>query len=103
MFRVSVCYGQPTHPEAFDDYYTNTHTPLALKIPGLVSFTTGKCQALGRGEPPYYMVANLGFDTAESLKTALTSPEMATASADVPNFATGGATLYSLEENVIRG
>jgi uncharacterized protein (TIGR02118 family) len=102
MFRVSVCYGQPNDPAAFDDYYANTHTPLALKIPGLVSFTTGKCQSLGRGAPPFYMVANLGFQTAESLKTALTSPEMAAASADVANFATGGSTLYSLEEEVIR-
>jgi len=31
------------------------------------------------------------------MKTALTSPEMAAASSDVPNFATGGATLYSAE------
>jgi uncharacterized protein (TIGR02118 family) len=102
MFHVSVCYGQPTDPAAFDDYYTNTHAPLALKIPGLVSFTTNKCAPLGRGEPPYYMVANLGFETAETMKTALTSPEMAAASSDVPNFATGGATLYSAEQTVIR-
>ena len=102
MFYVSVCYGTPTDPGAFDDYYTNTHAPLALKVPGLVSFTTGKCASLGRGEPPYYMVATLGFETAETMKTALTSPEMAAASSDVPNFATGGATLYSAEETVIR-
>jgi len=102
MFHVSVCYGQPTDPAAFDDYYANNHVPLALKVPGLVSFTTGKCASLGRGEAPYYMVANLGFDTAETMKTALTSPEMAAASSDVPNFATGGAVLYSAEETVIR-
>jgi len=101
MFYVSVCYGTPTDPGAFDDYYTNTHAPLALKTPGLVSFTTEKCQSLGRGEPPYYMVARLGFETAETMKTALTSPEMAAASSDVPNFATGGATLYSAEATVI--
>jgi uncharacterized protein (TIGR02118 family) len=101
MFHVSVCYGQPTDPAAFDDYYTNTHVPLALGVPGLVSFTTGKCAALGRGEPPYYMVANLGFETAEAMKNALTSEEMGTASADVPNFATGGATLYSSEQTIL--
>ncbi|TQR84309.1 EthD family reductase [Mycobacterium hodleri] len=101
MHHVSVCYGQPTDPAAFDDYYTNTHVPLALKVPGLVSFTTNKCAALGRGEPLHYMVAHLGFETAATMKTALTSPEMAGASADVPNFASGGATLYSAEETVI--
>lgn len=103
MFLVSVCYGQPTDPSAFDDHYTTTHTPLTLKVPGLVSFTTGKCRSMDRSEPPYYMVANLGFETAETLKAGLTSPEMAAAGADVANFATGGATMYSQNEQVILG
>ncbi|HEX7322995.1 MAG TPA: EthD family reductase [Mycobacterium sp.] len=99
MFRVSVCYGQPTDPAAFDEYYDSTHTPLALKIPGLTGFTTGKCRSLMPGqEAPYYMVASLVFDSAAALKAALSSPEMAAASADVANFATGGVTLYSTEE-----
>jgi uncharacterized protein (TIGR02118 family) len=102
MFHVCVCYGQPADPAAFDEYYANTHAPLALKVPGLLSFTTGKCRPLGRGEAPYYMVAQLGFETAESMNAALTSPEMASASSDVANFATGGATLYSTQETVIR-
>ena|ERR1700757_5019703 len=103
MFRVSVCYGQPDDPDAFDDYYAGIHTPLALKIPGLSGLTTGKCRSLMPGqEAPYYMVASLMFDTAEDLKTALRSPEMAAASADVANFATGGVTLYSTEE-IVRG
>lgn len=99
MFRVSVCYGQPTDPEAFDQYYTSTHVPLALKVPGVTGFTTGKCRSLAPGQqPPYYMVASLMFDSAESLKAGLESPEMATAGADVKNFATGGVTMYSTEE-----
>ncbi|SBS79674.1 Uncharacterized 11.0 kDa protein in thcB-thcC intergenic region [uncultured Mycobacterium sp.] len=99
MFRVSVCYGQPTDPAAFDDYYEKTHTPLALKIPGLAGFTTGKCKSLMPGqEAPYYMVASLMFDTADDLKAALKSSEMGATSADVANFATGGVTLYSSEE-----
>jgi uncharacterized protein (TIGR02118 family) len=99
MFRVSVCYGQPTDPAAFDEYYDSTHTPLTLKVPGLAGFMTGKCRSLMPGQDaPYYMVASLTFDTAEDLKAALKSPEMAAASADVRNFATGGVTLYSTEE-----
>jgi uncharacterized protein (TIGR02118 family) len=101
MFRVSVCYGQPADPGAFDEYYTSTHIPLALKVPGLAGLTTGKCQSIPPGQdPPYYMVANLLFHTAEDLKTALKSPEMATAGADVRNFATGGVTMYATEEIV---
>jgi uncharacterized protein (TIGR02118 family) len=99
MFRISVCYGQPPDPEAFDAYYAQTHTPLTLKIPGLTGFTTGKPRSLMPGrDAPYYMIASLMFDSAEDLKIALKSPEMAAASADVTNFATGGVTLYSTEE-----
>lgn len=99
MFRISVCYGTPTDPVAFDDYYDTTHVPLALKIPGLAGMSTGKCRSLMPGaEAPYYMVASLMFASAEQLKAALKSPEMAAASADVENFATGGVTLYSTEE-----
>lgn len=103
MFRISVCYSQPSDPAAFDDYYTNTHTPLALKIPGLAGFTTGKCRSLMPDrDAPHYMAASLNFDTAEDLKTALKSPEMAAASADTANFADGGVTLYRSEE-IVRG
>lgn len=103
MFRISICYGRPTDPDAFDDYYTNTHVPVALKMPGLAGFTTGKCRSLMPGrDAPYYMVASLNFTTAEDLNVALKSPEMAAASADVANFATGGSTVYSTEE-VVRG
>ena len=99
MFRVSVCYGQPTDPAAFDEYYERTHTPLAQKVPGLAGFTTGKCRSLTPGQDaPYYMVASLMFASSEDLTAALKSPEMAAASADVANFATGGVTLYSTEE-----
>jgi len=99
MFRVSVCYGQPTDPAAFDEYYESTHTPLARKVPGLAGFTTGKCRSLMPGQDaPYYIVASLLFDSSDDLKAALKSPEMASASEDVANFATGGVTLYSTEE-----
>lgn len=99
MFRVSVCYHQPVDPAAFDAHYTDVHVPIALKVPGLVSLSTGKCRSLMPGQPaPYYMVASLTFNTAEDMKAALKSPEMAAAGQDVANFATGGVTMYSTEE-----
>jgi uncharacterized protein (TIGR02118 family) len=100
--RTASANSEPD-PAAFDEYYDRTHTPLALKVPGLAGFTTGKCRSLMPGkDAPYYMVLSLMFDTAEDLKAALNSPEMAAASADVANFATGAVTLYSTEE-VSRG
>jgi uncharacterized protein (TIGR02118 family) len=39
MFQLTVFYGQPQDPQAFDRYYEQTHTPLAKKIPGLRGLT----------------------------------------------------------------
>ncbi len=99
MYRISVCYGQPANPAAFDDHYTNIHAPLARKIPRLAEFTTGKCRSLMPDQPaPYYLVASLIFETAEDMKTGLRSDEMKATTADLANFADGGVTVYSQEE-----
>ncbi|RIR97654.1 EthD family reductase [Mycobacteroides abscessus] len=101
MHRISICYGQPADPAAFDLYYNHIHAPLALKIPGLIGFTIGKCTSLAPGQAtPYYMIASLTFQTAAALDAALTSAELAAASADTANFADGGITLYRTEETI---
>jgi uncharacterized protein (TIGR02118 family) len=95
MYRVTVCYGQPTDPAAFDTHYTQTHAPLVRQVPGLVGFTAGHGAALDGSEPPYYFMAALDFATEADFRAALRSPEMGAAGADVANFATGGATMIS--------
>ncbi|WP_159837731.1 EthD family reductase [Nocardia sp. CY41] len=101
MYFISVCYRQPEDQAAFDKYYAEIHTPLVLKIPKLVTIATGKCVSLSKKEAPFYMVANLYFETAADLEEALRSPEMQAAGADVANFASGGVVQYWQEENVI--
>jgi uncharacterized protein (TIGR02118 family) len=94
MHVLTVCYGHPDDPAAFDAYYTSTHIPLTEKIPGMTSFTVRHCKPLGRKPPPYYLIAELGFPSAEALSAGLSSPEGQAAGADVPNFATGGVTNF---------
>lgn len=96
--RVAVCYGRPENPAAFDEYYERVHIPLASKVPGLTGYTYSKASSLDGSESPYYSVASLYFPDAETLRAGLTSPEMTAAAADVPNFATDGATLFTHEE-----
>ena len=71
MHVLTVCYGHPSDPAAFDAYYTSTHTPLAEKIPSLVSFTVRHCASLDDSAPPYFLIAELGFDSAEAMAAAL--------------------------------
>jgi uncharacterized protein (TIGR02118 family) len=94
MNVLTVCYGHPTDPAAFDDHYTSTHVPLANKIPGVTSYTYRHCASLDDAPPPYYLLAELSFPSQEALGSALSSPEAQAAVADVPNFATGGVTMF---------
>jgi len=94
MDVLTVGYGKPEDPAAFDEYYRTTHVPLADKIPDVVSFTHRKCTSLDGSQPPYYLVAELAFPSAEALSAALASPAGTAAAGDVANFATGGATMF---------
>jgi len=93
MAQVLVLYNTPADPAAFDRYYRDTHIPLAQKIPGLRSYliSAGPVQALAGTAP--YLVAELTFDSMADVNAALASPAGQAAAADVPNFASGGATL----------
>jgi uncharacterized protein (TIGR02118 family) len=94
MHVLTVCYGHPADPAAFDAYYTSTHVPLAEKIPGVTSFTYRHCDSLDASPPPYYLLAELTVPSGEALNAGLSSPEGAAAGGDVPNFATGGVTMF---------
>ena len=38
MVKLTVLYGPPTDAAAFEDYYANTHLPLAAKLPNVARF-----------------------------------------------------------------
>ena len=102
MTRLTVLYGHPTDPAEFDRYYDEVHIPLAKKMQGLKGWTIGKCQAVSPGEqPPYYMIVGLYADSRADLEAILASPEGQAAVADVANFATGGATFFYNDEEVL--
>jgi len=98
MVKLVVLYGAPDDPAAFDAHYAGTHEPLAHKIPNLRRFEAGKVLGTPNGgTAPYYLMAELSFDSAEELEKALGSPEGQTTAADVANFASGGATMMIAE------
>lgn len=94
MHVLTVCYGHPDDPAAFDAYYQGTHAPLVEKIPGLGGFTFRHCASLDDSPPPYYLIAELSFASREILIEALRSPEGQAAAADVANFADGGVAMF---------
>jgi uncharacterized protein (TIGR02118 family) len=102
MTRLTVLYGHPKDPAAFDRYYHEVHIPIGKRMTGLKGWTIGKCEPATPGElAPYYMIVGLYADTRADLEAILESPEGQATIADVPNFATGGFTFMFDDEVVL--
>jgi uncharacterized protein (TIGR02118 family) len=97
MVKLTVLFGHPEDPEAFEKYYANQHLPLAAKIPNVQRFESGRMRAVDDGAPLYHRIAEVWFENAERMGEALSSPEGEAATGDLPNFATGGATFVVSE------
>ena len=103
VHRVVVSYGQPTDPGAFDEYYRDTHVPLAMEMPGLIRFSVGHAQSLDPSQPAPYLVAELDFDSEQAMGEALAPPEGQAAGQDLANFATGGVTIAHFDVQAASG
>jgi uncharacterized protein (TIGR02118 family) len=98
MVKLTVLYGHPDDPAAFEEYYANTYAPLVEKIPGLQRFEAARAVATPDGsELPYQRIAELYFEDIEQLQGSLASEEGQTTVADLQNFATSGATIFIAE------
>lgn len=95
MHRITIQYGAPADPEAFEQHYAEVHVPLASTLPGLRRFSRSHPRGLG-GEAPYF-VAELWFDDADVLKAAMKSPEMAETAADAQTFDVASMTMFTGE------
>ena len=98
MVKAVVLYGPPDNADAFEHYYADTHTALATAIPGLQRFEAAQSIATPDGsELPYQRIAELTFKEMEALQAGLGSEEGQAAVNDIPNFATGGVTIFFAE------
>jgi len=93
MHRITIEYGQPADAEAFWDHYTTVHIPLARGLPGLRRFYVSRPRGLG-GQAPY-LVAELWFDDADAMKSAMNSQEMAETSADAQSFEVASMVMFT--------
>ena len=94
MHKLVVLYPPPKDPDAFRSYYSETHIPLAKKMPGLRKYTVSKGPvATPAGPSGTHLIATLSFDNMAAIQAAFGSAEGRATAADVGNFATGGADI----------
>lgn len=101
--RFVVMWETPSDPEAFDRHYRETHIPIARKLPGLRRYTLGRDISSVRGEP-YYMVADLEWDSIDELRAAFASEEGRATGADVEvlrRLAAVRSMVVTTEDNVL--
>ena len=70
MIKYVALYRTPEDPEQFDKNYFETHVPIVDETPGLVRTEIAKVTRMVVGDPAYYLVAELYFDSVESMKAA---------------------------------
>ncbi len=97
MARIIVLFGKPKDPEAFDKEYWEQHVPLVKQMPGLKKYTVSRAVSAPRGEPAYYMVVELEFETMEALKKSLEAPNSRDIGRHGVKMATGGITFLYAE------
>lgn len=91
MTKLTVLYGHPADPNAFEDYYTNKHLPTAATMKGFEKVEYTKFLGAPDGsEAGYYRMAEFWFTSPEALQATMGSAEGQATAADLANFATGG-------------
>jgi uncharacterized protein (TIGR02118 family) len=103
MVRFLVLYDAPSDPAAFEQHYREVHIPLAKELPGLRRFILSRNLAAVRGGVPFYLVAELEWDTMDDLRAAFASPQGRATAADVAELAPEGTVrsmIFEVEEIV---
>jgi uncharacterized protein (TIGR02118 family) len=92
--KITVLYGAPKDPAAFEKYYADHHMPMVYAVKGIrhVELATGLPQPDGK-PPAFYRITELWFSSAKKMASVTGTPAWKKIIDDVPNFATGGATV----------
>ena len=76
MIKITVLYGHPDDPAAFERHFDDVHIPLVNAMPNLRRFEKALVVATSDGSaPPYYRVVELYFDSEEELQASRATPE----------------------------
>jgi uncharacterized protein (TIGR02118 family) len=92
--KITVLYGAPKDPAAFEKYYAEHHMPMVYKTKGIrrVELAMGLPQPDGK-PAAFYRITELWFSSAKKMAAVTATPEWKKIVDDVPNFASGGATV----------
>ncbi|WP_044340096.1 EthD family reductase [Rossellomorea aquimaris] len=86
MAKVIVMYEKPKDQEAFEEYYFNTHMPIAGKVPLVKNANVQRVLSNQNTDLSLYLVTEIEFENKGDMKEAFKSEEWKAVGDDVPNF-----------------
>ena len=100
MPKLIVLYPQPVDPATFERRYALEHVPMVLeKIPGLIKFVAARVLGTPSGAAPYQRVAELYFESADALQSAMASAGGQSTVAHALEISTGGPPVVLIAED----
>ena len=94
MAKITVLYGEPKDPAAFEKHYAETHMPMVYNREGIARVELSRPMPGPDGKAaPYYRITELWFESPAQMQAVTSHPEWQKIVDDVPNFASGGATI----------
>ena len=100
MPKLIVLYPPPADTAIFERRYRLEHAPMVLeKIPGLKRFVASHVLGAPTGTAPYQRVAELYFDSLESLQAAMASGGGQATVAHAMEISTGGPPVVLIAED----
>ena len=99
MYKMIALYKQPSAADLtpFEEHYFSTHVPLVNKVPGLVKAEVNRFTGAMGGDAPYYLMAELYFNSKEEMDQAMGTPEGRAMAKDTRNFPPGLLTVAFAE------
>jgi uncharacterized protein (TIGR02118 family) len=96
--RLIALYNQPEDPTAFDAHYRDVHAPIISRYPKIRDVRLSKVLGVAGRPAPFYLMAEMAFDSEADLSEALDSSAAAESARDLRNFASAGVTLFVAAE-----
>lgn len=94
MIKLVALFKRPEAVEEFDAHYEQIHAPLMRKVPGLTRMEVTRNLQAFRGEPQYYLVAEMYFNSRDEFDAAMASEENRAAGKDLMGFARDYVTMF---------
>lgn len=96
--KLTVVYGTPEDPGAFDKHYSDVHMPLVQQWPGVEKVELAKVTGGPMGSPsPYHQIAEIWFADEDALTAALGSEPGRAAGKDFMGIAPPGSFMTVAE------